>query len=114
MEAKCAGVILSAALVLNLLPGRVGAQQEQQAQQPQAASSKSAEPASNPAKTTTIFGKVIKQSGAFVLIESGSKEHYSLDDQKTAKKYNGRAVFITGTMDATSKSIHVQAMQPTA
>jgi hypothetical protein len=114
MKAKRAGLALSVALALNLLPGAAGAQQGQQSQQPQTTPSQTAQPGSNPAKTTTIFGKIIKQSGTYVLVESASKEHYSLDDQKTAKKYAGRAVFITGTMDVASKSIHVQTIEAAA
>jgi len=111
MKAKRAGLVLSVALALNLLPGIVAAQQEQQ---PPATPSQAAQPGGNPAKTTTIFGKIIKQSGMYVLVESASKEHYSLDDQKTAKKYNGRAVYITGTVDVGSKSIHVQTIEAAA
>jgi hypothetical protein len=114
MEAKRAGLVLSVALVLNLLPGSAGAQGEQQSQQPQATPPQSAQPGGNSSKSTTIFGKIIKQSGTYVLVESSSKEHYSVDDQKAAKKYNGRAVFITGTMDLASKSIHVQTIEPAA
>jgi N-acetylneuraminic acid mutarotase len=72
------------------------------------------QPANNLGKTTTVFGRIMKQSGTYVLVESASKEHYSLDDQKTAKKYAGRAVFITGTMDVASKSIHVQRIEAAA
>ena len=114
MEAKRAGLVLGVALALNLLTGRAGARQEQQSQPLQATASQSAQPGSNAARATTIFGKIIKQSGTYVLVESASKEHYSLDDQKTAKKYNGRAVFITGTIDVTSKSIHVQTIEAAA
>jgi hypothetical protein len=114
MKAKRAGLVLSVALVLNPLPGMAAAQQEPPSQQPQATPSQTAQPGSNPAKTTTIFGKIIKQSGTYVLVESASKEHYALDDQKTAKKYNGRAVYITGTVDVGSKSVHVQTIEAAA
>ena len=113
MKAKRAGLVLSVALALTLFRGMTAAQQEPQSQQPQATPSPSAQPASNP-KTTTIFGKIIKQSGTYVLVESASKEHYTLDDQKTAKKYHGRAVYITGTVDVGSKNVHVQTIEAAA
>jgi len=114
MKANRAGVVLSVALALNLLPASAGAQPEQQSQPQQTTPPPATQPASNSAKTTTIFGKIVKQSGTYVLVESASKEHYSLDDQKTAKKYNGRAVYITGTVDVGSRSVHVQTIEAAA
>jgi len=112
MKAKCAGLVLSVLLTSNLLPGTAGAQQ--QSQQSQSTRPQATPSATNASKTTTIFGRITRESGAYVLVESASKVHYSLDDQKTAKKYNGRAVFITGTMDPASKSIHVQTIEAAA
>lgn len=69
-----------------------------------------------PAKATvttqsvTLFGRIQKSDGAYVLIESASKAHFVLDDQKTAKHYNGRVVVITGTMDGGS-TVHVQRIE---
>ncbi len=37
-----------------------------------------------------------------------------LDDQKTAKKYEGKKVLVTGTFDADKKMIHVQKIEELA
>ena len=87
------------------------ARQEQPAapQQPQAAKAQA------PSKSvSTVFGRIIKSSGTYVLEESASRAHYTLDDQKRARQYNGRVVAITGMVNAESKSIEVQKIEVAA
>jgi microcompartment protein CcmK/EutM len=66
------------------------------------------------ASNTVMFGRIVKSSGEYVLVESGSKAHYRLDDQKRGKHYSGRTVAITGIVDSNSKSIHVQKIEVAA
>lgn len=78
-----------------------------------------AQPAAQPqpskaANLNTLAGKIEKKSGRYVLLESASKAPYELDDQKEAKRYAGRVVFITGTVDVAAKTIHVQKIEVAA
>ena len=109
-------VSICSLLVVSALPLSVFAQQQQL--QPSAAASE-ANVAAQPNAVTqshigTVFGLVKKSSGNYVLIESGSKAHYTLDDQKKMRRYNGRVVAITGTVDPQSKTVHVQTVEVAA
>ena len=49
--------------------------------------------------------------------ESSNGGHYGtylLDDQATAKKYEGQRVVVTGTLDATHNTIHVRKIEAVA
>jgi capsular polysaccharide biosynthesis protein len=61
--------------------------------------------------------KMSKIDGRFVLKESsdgGSYGTYLLDDQTTARKYEGQKVVVTGTLDAPHKTIHVRKIEAVA
>ena len=58
-------------------------------------------------------GKILKSDGE----ESSNSGHYGtylLDDQATAKKYEGQRVVVTGTLDATHNTIHVLKIEAVA
>ena len=38
----------------------------------------------------------------------------ALDDQKAAKKYDGKAVIVTGSLDTATTTIHVQKIEAAA
>jgi hypothetical protein len=62
-------------------------------------------------------GKILKSGGKFVLEESsngGNYGTYLLDDQATAKKYEGQRVVVTGTLDAPHNTIHVRKIEAVA
>jgi hypothetical protein len=62
-------------------------------------------------------GKILKSGGKFVLEESsngGNYGTYLLDDQATAKKYEGQKVVVTGTLDAPHNTIHVRKIETVA
>jgi len=62
-------------------------------------------------------GKILKSAGKFVLEESsngGNYGTYVLDDQATAKKYEGQRVVVTGTLDATHSTIHMRKIEAVA
>ena len=63
------------------------------------------------AEVNTFAGKITRSSGKWVLEESASKDRFVLDDQEAAKKYKGRVVVITGTIDLANKTIHVQKIE---
>lgn len=49
-------------------------------------------------------------SGKYVLHAGGTD--YQLDDQSQAGKFNGKDVKVTGTLDQSSNTIKVQAIEP--
>jgi hypothetical protein len=99
-----AALILPMALAGSLLlaqqpqqqpPARTQAQQEAQQQQ-----------------TTT--GKIAKSDdGKYVLVDT-SGTTYQLDDQDNAKKFDGKIVKVSGTVDTSNNTIHVTEIKPAA
>jgi hypothetical protein len=69
---------------------------------------------SRQADVRTFAGKITKSAGKYILEDPSSKTSFSLDDQKTAKKYDGKSVVITGSLDTTSNTIHVQKIEAAA
>ena len=56
-------------------------------------------------------GKITKSNGQYMLQDPASSNAYLLDDQKTAKKYDGKMVLVTGVLDKKSNTIHVTRIQ---
>ena len=55
----------------------------------------------------TITGKIARSDdGKYVLVDSANMM-YQLDDQRSAKKFAGKNVTVSGTVDASRNSIHV-------
>ena len=64
----------------------------------------------------TFAGKIMKiQDGNYVLVTGQTTDgHISglfLDDQDEAKKYDGKQVKVTGTLEAASNTIHVTKIE---
>lgn len=79
-----------------------------QGQQPQQGQTK----ASDQRDVKTFSGKITKNHGGkYVLEDSSLNSPYFLDDQKTAKKYEGKSVLITGILDDTINTIHVEKIE---
>ena len=79
--------------------------------------STSTSPSNDPSASATpsdsqrsFVGSIMKNSGKYVLHTSGAD--YQLDDQSTAKKFEGKDVKVTGQLDASSNTIRVQAIDP--
>jgi len=70
--------------------------------------------ASNQTDTRTFSGKITKSNGKYVLEDPASKTPMVLDDQKAAKKYDGKAVIVTGSLDTATNTIHVQKIEAAA
>jgi hypothetical protein len=67
-------------------------------------------------QSKTFSGKIMKlQNGKFALVTGqtaqGQLSGHFLDDQDDAKKYEGKEVKITGTLDMASNTIHVTKIQ---
>lgn len=63
-------------------------------------------------KSNTFTGKIMKlQNGKYALVTGqtaqGQLSGHFLDDQDAAKKYEGKEVKVTGTLDMASNTIHV-------
>ena len=62
----------------------------------------------------TFTGMIMKTGDQFVFSDDATKSAYQLDDQKTASKFDGKRVKVTGTLDAANNTIRVQSIQATA
>jgi hypothetical protein len=65
---------------------------------------------SSNAQITTVKGTVWSNSGRFVLRDESHHVWYQLDDQRSAARFEGKEVRVTGTLDANSV-IHVQNIE---
>jgi hypothetical protein len=71
-------------------------------------------PQENNEDLRTYSGKISISSGKYVLEGASPRGPYLLDDQKSAKKYEGKNVLVTGLLDRSSNTIHVQRIQEAA
>ena len=62
-------------------------------------------------KAQTFTGKIAQSNGGYVLSDEANKVSYKLDDQDKAKQFEGKNVKVTGTLDASSNTIHVADIQ---
>ena len=110
---KLSTLLLNVALagaLCGVLP-RLNAQQDQPAAQPQQPDAAS-QPATQMSDSQTFVGRVGKAGGKFVLRDDTTKAIYVLDDQDRAKQFSGQAVQVTGTLDPSTKTIHVSKIAP--
>jgi len=63
-------------------------------------------------ETETFFGTILRNGDHFVLSDPATKSKYTLDNPKMASRYEGITVKVTGSLDASSNLIHVEAIQP--
>lgn len=62
----------------------------------------------------TYSGRISSSNGKYVLEGASPRGPYLLDDQKSAKKYEGKSVLVTGVLDRSSNTIRVQKIQEAA
>jgi len=60
---------------------------------------------------TTVIGIILKSGDKFVLSDPATKSKYLLDDQDKARRFEGKHVKVTGTIDAAKNLIHVATIQ---
>ena len=75
--------------------------QQQQQEQPQTSD--------NPVQS--FQGTIARSQGKYILTTS-SGSTYQLDDQKTAKAYDGKSVKVMGTLDDSGNVIQVSSIEP--
>lgn len=125
---KRTSLLLVAVFALVMLPVAFGqsttAPSQDPTAQPSAAPSQQTPSQTNPSTSTSadpssaapsdsqrsFVGNIVKASGKYVLHTGGTD--YQLDDQSTAKKFNGKDVKVTGQLDASSNTIRVQSIDP--
>lgn len=70
--------------------------------------------AADPSGWKSYPGKITKNNGQYMLQDPASSNAYLLDDQKAAKKYDGKMVLVTGVLDKKNNTIHVKRIQAVA
>jgi hypothetical protein len=61
----------------------------------------------------TLGGTISHQHGQFIFREDHLGMVYFLDDQRAARKFSGKSVWITGTVDAKTSTVHVHKIELT-
>lgn len=68
----------------------------------------------NQVEARTFAGTITKSNGKYVLEDPTTKTPFSLDDRKTARKFAGKSVAVTGSLDPSKNIIHVQRIESAA
>lgn len=82
-------------------------------QQPSQSQPSQASPSSSDSmpQSQSFTGTIVKGSDGYMLQDDTNKTSYKLDDAKQAKKFAGKNVKVSGTLDSTSNTIHVINVQ---
>jgi uncharacterized protein YdeI (BOF family) len=91
------------------LPDRTPEQQTPEAQTSQSGSASGSQ-AMQPAMKS-FSGTIVKVSDKYVLQDNATNTKYELDNQSTAKQYEGKQVTVTGSLDASSSMLHVETIE---
>lgn len=62
----------------------------------------------------TFMGTIMKTGDQLVFSDDATQSSYRLDDQKTAQKFEGKKVRVTGLLDAQDNMIRVQSIEAAA
>jgi rare lipoprotein A (peptidoglycan hydrolase) len=63
---------------------------------------------SDPSGSSEFIGTVSKQGDKYVFQDAASGQTYDIDHQDEVKKFDGKKVRVHGTLDPSTKTIHVQ------
>jgi hypothetical protein len=61
----------------------------------------------------TLTGKISHKGGKFIFHDEHHGIFYSLDNQLEARKFSGKTVLLTGTIDAQKNLVHVHKIEGT-
>ena len=64
------------------------------------------------AAAVTFSGKIMKSGNKFVLAGSDNLTTYQLDDQQRAQDFLNKSVKVTGSLDASTGTIRIRAIDP--
>jgi len=105
-----AGAWLAGALTL-AVPSLVAAQEPTQSPQDQA-QSQQRDNGQATAAENSFSGRITKaNNGKLVLQDPSTRTSFALDNQKLAKKYEGKNVVVTGTLDEANNILHVRKIE---
>ena len=103
-----ASALLAGALTLTV-PGAMAKQEPTQSPQDQG---QSQQRDNGQATENSFAGRITKGSnGKFMLEDTSRSTSFALDDQKLAKKFEGKNVVVTGTLDETNNILHVKKIE---
>ena len=85
-------------------------QQTPESQNGQKAGDSSSSQAMQQPAMKSFSGTIVKISDQYVLQDTSTNTKYELDNQSTAKQYEGKEVVVTGSLDANSV-IHVESIE---
>jgi uncharacterized protein YdeI (BOF family) len=91
-------------------PGTPSSTQTPDSQSPSSSSQPSSSTSSGSSQNSFV-GSIAKDSSGKYVLHAGAAD-YQLDDQSQAKKFDGKAVKVTGQLDQSSNTIRVQAIEP--
>ena len=107
---QLASALLAASV---LLPGKLFANESPERENPPP-SWRTPQPQTTPGEMRTFSGRIARAGNKYVLEDSSAKVSYFLDDQKSARKFDGQKVTITGTLDKQSNVLHVEKIAASA
>jgi hypothetical protein len=109
MKAFNCFAIAALALGLSSIPAWSQVQQEPQQQPTQ---SQNGQAGDQPSQQVQAFtGTIVKTSDGYVLQDSAGTTSYKLDNAKQAKKFEGKNVKVTGTLDVATNTIHISNVE---
>jgi len=88
------------------LYGQQAGQQQPGSQEPAQSQSSMGQQSTTQGQSQTFMGKITKSKGDLVLKDDAGTS-YKLDNADQAKQWVGKSVKVTGTLDATTNTIHV-------
>lgn len=105
---------LGAALLGLSLAGIPAMAQTSQDSQQQPPSQSQPDPSAdrNAQQVQNFTGTVIKTTDGFVLQDNAAKTAYKLDNKMQAKKFEGKSVKVSGTLDPSTGTIHIASLEP--
>jgi uncharacterized protein YdeI (BOF family) len=105
---------LASAVVLAALASIPASAQSQDSQQ-QPTQAQPSQPqggtADSSAQAQSFNGTIVKTKSGYALNDESNKSAYMLDDQTQAKKFSGKSVKVTGTLDTSTNTIHVSNIE---
>jgi uncharacterized protein YdeI (BOF family) len=89
--------------------------QDNAAPQPKAPSQEQPSPKAGapdqPMASKAFTGKIVKEGGIVVLKDLANNITYQLDDQRKANQYLDKEVTVTGSLDPSNNTIHIENIE---
>ena len=105
-----ASALLAGALWL-AIPSLVAGQEPRQSPENQS-STQARDNGQATAAENSFTGRISKgNNGKLMLVDPSARTSFALDNQKLAKKYEGKNVVVTGTLDEANNILHVKKIE---